>query len=241
MKNLAIECSGSAGSVALSDAQSLLEFVELTPTIGSVQTLAPALQEIVRQFGPPDLISVTAGPGSFTGLRVGLSTAKMLAMAWGIPIVAVDALQAISLRVANSSALSSIEKSGRVVILPIINAFRGQVFAAAHGFEDNANMTEIAVSQVSDAGIWSAEPVRALGLEGIDDNTTLMLAGPGLRTLTISGYWQAHRAPDELWNPTAIEVGELGWHGYKQGRSTDPDRLRPNYLRASAAEEKARP
>lgn len=239
MKNLAIECSGTAGSVALFEDQQLMYFAELSPNLGSVQTLAPVLSELVTHFGSPDLISVTVGPGSFTGLRVGLSTAKALAFAWKLPVAGVDSLKASALRVA------ALTPPPDARILPVINAFRGQLFAAAYIIDGTAQidntvrLNAIAQSQVVDASRWSQDPLATLGLDA-DSGRPLYITGPGLRNIQFSEPWRVHQAPESAWHPTAVEVGQLGWDCLRCGNVSDADSLQPNYLRASAAEEQAK-
>ena len=98
MTNLAIECSGTAGSVALFDGENPICYSDLDTSFSSVRTLAGEIERVMRGQPKPSFISVTNGPGSFTGLRVGLTTAKMLALAWNVPVMPVDTLQAIALR-----------------------------------------------------------------------------------------------------------------------------------------------
>ena len=130
MTNLAIECSGTAGSVALFDGETPICYTPLDASFSSVCTLASEIERIIRGRTKPSVISVTNGPGSFTGLRVGLTTAKMLGLAWDIPIVPVDTLQAIALRAHEAEPQSQAVDA----VLAFMNAFRGQVFANAVQF-----------------------------------------------------------------------------------------------------------
>ena len=111
--HLAIESSGLGGSVALFEYDGnfhgqLHSQLILPNSMGSVRTLAPAIEQLLReaqllvkQLGS---LSVTNGPGSFTGLRVGLATAKMFAWTQRIPVVPVDTLEAIANRFAQASS-----------------------------------------------------------------------------------------------------------------------------------------
>ncbi len=241
MTQLAIECSGTAGSVALYAEGKQLGYADLAPALGSVQTLALEIQKLVRPSALPAFISITTGPGSFTGLRVGLATAKMLALAWHIPIVAVDTLQAVALRAVRHFT----SPPAQTVFVPIINAYRKQVFSAAIQF--TPEMSILAPSQVLDTVAWQASPLQALGAQIISVTPTfpqksLVICGPGLslmapRELESAGFQVVSKA---IWNPTAAEVAWLGWQQFQAGSTVDALSLQPLYLRASAAEEQAK-
>ncbi len=100
LKILALETTDAQGSVALCVGGEILTTRRLDAERRSAQTLAPTIRETLAEFGwaPSDFdaIAVATGPGSFTGLRVGVATAKMLAWAVGAKIVGVDALEAIA-------------------------------------------------------------------------------------------------------------------------------------------------
>src|SRR5690606_34842805 len=89
-----------AGSVALLDDGKLIDARRLPDRPRSAATLAPALDELFQSTGiaPARIgaVAVATGPGSFTGLRVGVATAKMLAYAVGAKIVGVDTLEVIA-------------------------------------------------------------------------------------------------------------------------------------------------
>ncbi len=242
MKNLAIECSGTAGSVGISDRAGLLGFVELDARIGSIQTLAPQIERLIHQHGRPQVISITSGPGSFTGLRVGLSAAKMLGFAWRIPLVAVDSLEAIAARLCHG-------QMDDALVVPIMNAFRGQVFTNfyhARSLTDNpkvhfphSNGSPCCV----DAKQWCDDPIRFLA----EPPKSIVFTGPGLALFQPNLAELQRRYPGismsiaESWHwyPRAIEVGTLGWRTFDTGKTWDAFSLPAEYVRASAAEEKA--
>jgi len=97
---LALETTDTAGGVALCEENKIVASARLDPQKRSAQSLAPALRDVLRDAGwkPSDveLVAVAVGPGSFTGLRVGLATAKMFAWHVGAKLAAVDALDAIA-------------------------------------------------------------------------------------------------------------------------------------------------
>lgn len=261
MLNLAIECSGVAGSVALYAGHDLLVAHQLPPEIGSVQTLAATIQRLLSQPDTPaarrvDLISVTCGPGSFTGLRVGLATAQMLAFAWRIPVAPVDTLAAI----AHGVALEHLQlgSSAPALIVPVLNAFRSQVFASAwlqSVWLQNGPpaaetvLTELAPAQVVPAADWQAAPWESLTRSGAGEAALgrlqsnvcqVLVCGSGLRTYQPLETTKQALVEQRLWEPTAEIVGQLGWHMYQRGAVVTANQLRPNYVRASAAEEQRR-
>lgn len=190
MLHLAIECSAQAGSVAILQQQTVIVERLLPPNVGSVVSLAPTIAELLSQYGAGssaqvELISVTHGPGSFTGLRAGLATAKMLGLAWQIPLVAVDTLQVIAARSAENVLKNDRETAEELgteaeqpILVAVLNAFRKQVFAAAWRIPagctqvgPTANdgsetpglaMIPLATAQVLDARLWQAQPLSSL-------------------------------------------------------------------------------
>ncbi len=242
MKNLAIECSGTAGSVGISDRAGLLGFVELDAKIGSIQTLAPQIERLIHQHGRPQVISITSGPGSFTGLRVGLSAAKMFGFAWRIPLVAVDSLEVIAARLSQG-------QTDDVLVVPIMNAFRGQVFTNVYHAKaltddrSNHSLYRKGTPCCVDAKQWCDDPIRFIA----EPTNSIVFTGPGLSlfqpnlaelrgrypgiSLSVAESWH--------WHPRAIEVGTLGWRAFDAGETWDAFSLPAAYIRASAAEEKA--
>ncbi len=244
MLNLAIECSGIGGSIAVFEGDAVLAMVQLPAPQSSVQTLSQGIDELLKPLSPrlPEMLSVTVGPGSFTGLRVGLATAKMLAWAWGVPVAAVDTLAVVAWRAARAEI--SQPPVSRVVI-PVINAFRKQVFAGAWQ-RQGAQFVQLAAAQVIDAATWQRQPVAALA-GALPPHRPLtaggpppLITGPGLSLYPPTLQPAPELAPPEWWQPRATEVGELGWQILLAGQTTTAHDLRAHYVRASAAEEKQR-
>jgi tRNA threonylcarbamoyladenosine biosynthesis protein TsaB len=239
---LAIECSGIAGSVALFSGEREICCQELPPQKSSVMSLSLTIRDVLAGLGDsprtPELICVTTGPGSFTGLRVGLATAKMLAFAWNVPVVAVDSLAAIALRARKSEPPQT--TSERVVFVTVMNAFRKQVFAGVWT-ETNApkQILQIAATQVVDIATWIAQPLVSLVETPLPARQQVIVTGPGLEVCQPQAADNMQIAASKLWFPRASEVAELGWQGFKDGFAVSAVQLLPNYVRCSAAEEKA--
>ena len=261
--HLAIECSANGGSVALlknsrPEVAPVVRGQIILPTDrGSVQTLAPAIHALLRpaqlRVGDLKFISVTVGPGSFTGLRVGLATVKMLAMAGQIPIAPVDTLAAIARRFAVERG-SKLNEPVRLVTA--INAFRKQLFTASW-YVNGSCVSKMRSSSVVDLSAWREDPwgvdipnsphtsdsdenrstdSSAIWLSGSALELTPVLAGPAPTNVPAL----VRIADANLWQPLAEQVGVLGWEIYLQGGAVSAGELAPNYIRASAAEEKLR-
>lgn len=95
---LALETVATAGSVALLQGDTLHSERQLPPAARSARTLTAVIQDLWNVAGKPkiQLIGVASGPGSFTGLRVGITTAKTLAFAWNAKLIGINTLEAIA-------------------------------------------------------------------------------------------------------------------------------------------------
>jgi tRNA threonylcarbamoyladenosine biosynthesis protein TsaB len=221
LRILALETSGRFGSVAAADDDKLLLEKELDQSKRSAASLAPALKELLAQVGwrPADveLTAVTVGPGSFTGLRIGVATAKAFAYAIGSDVIGVNTLDAIARRA----------PAGQTARLAAaIDAGRGQVFAAA--FERDASNQWQAIGETT--------------LESIDDwlaqlSPDIAATGPALLTLADRIPAGVPVVDQSLWLPTAAGVAEIARLRFQAGQRDDVWTLAPLYLRRSAAEE----
>ncbi|HUE69420.1 MAG TPA: tRNA (adenosine(37)-N6)-threonylcarbamoyltransferase complex dimerization subunit type 1 TsaB [Pirellulaceae bacterium] len=133
MFTLAIETSSKSGTVALLQGDDVAHQRQLDPLVGSARTLAPAIEQLLtdQQLRPDqlNLIAVSTGPGSFTGLRVGITTAKTLAYALGCDILGVDTLDAIAAQVPGDVA-GAVAGDGARELHAVIDAQRRELFLA---------------------------------------------------------------------------------------------------------------
>ena len=132
MKIVAIDSSGLVASVAIVEDETVLAEYNVQYKKKHSQTLLPMLDDIVRMtetdMGSVDVLAVAAGPGSFTGLRIGSATAKGLGLALGKPIAAVPTVDALAYN----------EYGCGDIVCPIMDARRGQVYTGVYAFERNA-------------------------------------------------------------------------------------------------------
>lgn len=186
----------------------------------SAQSLAPALAELLSEVGwsASDLqaVAVTSGPGSFTGLRVGVTTAKMLAYAAGCGVVEVNTLAAIAQQASSYAATTG-------PVWAVIDAQRGELFAAK--FCDG--------NEEVPTGILSIDQWLKMLAPGD------IVAGPVLKNLAADLPQGVAPADQESWSPRAETIAQLALEPASRGAFTNPLELVPRYHRLSAAEEKA--
>lgn len=202
----------------------------LDPERRTAASLAPQLDQTLRWCERadhrPQFVSIADGPGSFTGLRIGVATAKTLSYALDLPLVAVDALAAIA-------AATLHKHPGAPSLCVATDAYRGQVFVGT--FE----AAELLPSVDSVPADWTAHPPSVKVLSGPEWNQLLgnlpshtRFAGD-LKPLRDRIHDRLDRDCD------AVGVGLLGIRAAARGAFVDPLGLVPRYLRMSAAEEKA--
>jgi tRNA threonylcarbamoyladenosine biosynthesis protein TsaB len=125
---LAIETSGGKGSVALAANNRILAEFSVNSGLTHSQTLMPMIEQIFKISGVAKedvgILACSAGPGSFTGLRIGAAAAKGLAFALNLSIVPVSTLQALAYNVEG--------KLSGAMAIPIMDARRNQVYAAIY-------------------------------------------------------------------------------------------------------------
>lgn len=138
---LNIETSGTICSVAISR-EGVVEFqMEDTSGMKHAERLAPfidrCLEEVHRREMPLDAVAVSMGPGSYTGLRIGLATAKGLCFGLDIPLIGVDTLQLLAVK----AMFRSMDWQGDEMLVPMVDARRMEVYTAAYDFALNELMT----------------------------------------------------------------------------------------------------
>jgi tRNA threonylcarbamoyladenosine biosynthesis protein TsaB len=161
---------------------------------------------------------VTTGPGSFTGLRVGIVTAKTFAYAAGCDVIGVETLQVIAAQCPHEGDLAA-----------VIDAQRNQVYSAWFRVGHDGRTHPIRPARIVDREDWLAS-LRPGSI----------VAGPGLRRGRLLDRLpkDVRVAEESVWPPLAATVGRLAWRDYREGRRDDLWKLAPQYYRKSAAEEK---
>lgn len=225
MKILALESSGLVASVALtSDGKMIGEYTTNLKKTHS-QTLLPMLDELVKtleiDLNEIDAIAVCAGPGSFTGLRIGSATAKGLGLALKKPLIPVPTVDGLAY------SLYGTER----VICPLMDARRQQVYTGLYTFEKEEFKIISAQQATSIESI--IEKVNTLG-------RSVIFLGDGVPVYkdVIAAQVKVDYsfAPSHLAYQRAGAVAALAEIYYQQGRVESASAHRPDYLRLSQAE-----
>jgi tRNA threonylcarbamoyladenosine biosynthesis protein TsaB len=248
---LAVDTSTRTGSAALlRDATVLAEIsgYEETPYSTRLFRDVAVLQEKANfRLDQVDLFAVAAGPGSFTGLRVGLTAVKAWSEVHGRPIAAISGLEAIASEALIGELLSSGDRANGAgskmgeahgaskarLIAPFLDGRRGQLFGAIYRrtSEDGAGL-----ALASDESILSLEEFLELVKEKSPESVQLVSPTPEVLP--------AARIREVLGNVTVLQVsaslapaiGRLGFERAKRGVVVDSIRLDANYVRRSDAE-----
>lgn len=222
---LAIETSARVGSVALVDgAAAVVAERQFEHGLQHAAQIIPIIDALCRERGwkPADLeeLYVSAGPGSFTGLRIGITLAKTMALATGVRLIAVPTVRVL---------VENAPPDARHVII-VLDAKREQIFTARFERSADGRWIERESAQLGSLAAMierSPRPLHLLG-EGIPYHEKFVPRDEASVIVT----------PPELWRPRASVVARLGGVMARVGEFVDPDRFAPIYIRKPEAEEK---
>jgi len=221
LRILALETTERLGSVAAAEDAKLLLEIDLEKFLRTAQSLTPAIKRLLAEVGwrPRDveLVATCIGPGSFTGLRVGIATAKTFAYAAKAEVLGIDTLEAI--------AASNPSKVGRISVA--VDAQRGDVVFRGFSYNSEGWPLAEADEQLVPFQIW---------LDRLPHGT--LVSGPALRKRQTPLPGQIQAIAREYWSPRASSVAQLTHYHFTEGHRDDLWRLLPRYSRRSAAEEK---
>ena len=219
----------------LNDGVQIASYSAMSGTSHST-TLLPAIEDLLKAAGITvkelNLISCSAGPGSFTGVRIGVATAKGLAAPFDIPCIGVSSLEAMAYMFSDIPC----------VICPVIGARRGNVYSAVFSSDGKGNVTRladddlIAITDVKDfVNGCTSHIEESLHLYFTGDSVSECYeADGGLNTVKLT------ETPVELAAPTGYGVAACGYRKFKSsGENTElysEATLLPIYLRKSQAE-----
>lgn len=225
MKILGLDSSGIVASVAVVEDENLVAEYTVNYKKTHSQTLLPMLDEIVKMteldLDTIDAIAVAAGPGSFTGLRIGSATAKGLGLALKKPLIGVPTVEALAYNLYDASGL----------VCPIMDARRNQVYTGIyrfteHNLETVENQMAVPVGELLEKLNKYGEKVIFLG-DGVPVFRSVIE-----ETLQVPFSF----APAHVNKQRASAVAALGQVYYREGKIQTAAEHVPDYLRISQAE-----
>jgi tRNA threonylcarbamoyladenosine biosynthesis protein TsaB len=231
---LAADTSGKQGSIALAECEPgenciVIEVVPLAGGAFSAQ-LVPQIAALLKnhRYRKSDLgaFAVASGPGSFTGLRVGLAAIKALAEALQKPIAAISLLEAVA-------RSSKARAAARSRVLAVLDASRGDVYVGDYDLGPRKQMhierlltRQEFLAEAMGGGTKAAEPTH----------TTIITPDAMLAEMVRKPGIAAGAEVELIEYPNAGVIARLGWERLQRGQTVRPEELEANYIRHSDAE-----
>ena len=223
MNLLALETATDVCSVALWRRESVVCELTLNRPRAHAENIVPLISDALAYGGiePADVevVAVSAGPGSYTGLRIGASTAKGFAAAVDASLVAVPSLTALAESVRGAAAEGD-------VIVAAFDARRDEVFAAAFRSGRSSSLTSL----LPTSAVRTAEAAEWLG----PPSARILLVGDGaekMRSALTDAGWAADLLPPAVFHPRAGTVAVLGARLFAAGETVDVGDFEPRYLK----------
>ena len=225
MKILGLDSSGIVASVAIVEDENLIAEYTVNYKKTHSQTLLPMLDELAKMteldLDSVDAIAVAAGPGSFTGLRIGSATAKGLGLALKKPLAEIPTVDALAYNLYDAKGL----------ICPIMDARRNQVYTGIYRFEEHQLVTV-----EGQMAVPMTELIRKLNERGEE----VIFLGDGVpvcgQTIAENLKVPYSFAPAHVNKQRAAAVAALGELYVKEGKTVTAMEHIPEYLRVSQAE-----
>ena len=225
MNILAVDTTSFAGSVALLKKTRLLAEVNIDSSSTYSERLLPAVDFLLQTNGlkikDMDGFALAVGPGSFTGIRIGLSTVKSFSYASGKPVAAISTLKALALKLRHPQSH---------LLCPLLDAKKGEIYAAL--FESKGGRLKEIVPQ----GAYL--PDRFFSL--LPSHRVIFFIGNGVDAYRqrIFQYFKDKARFSQRSPFIAYEIGMLGYELLRRKKGVSAQELEPLYFRKSQAEEK---
>ena len=268
MKCLALETTTHVSSIALADESGLIAQYDFAHRMDLSRRLMPNIVALLRDFGlavkDVEALGVSIGPGSFTGLRIGVTTAKTLAQVLGAPIAGVVTLDLLA---------HQLDYLTDTLVCPLIKVRKGEIYYAFFHVEKGAvrRLTDYAAGPIEevirkspsgDASHIAPSPLEGEGRgkgessttpsplegegrgEGANPHSSIVFCGDALSeyldALTTALGERVIAAPAWLCYPKASILARLALDKIARGEADDPLTLVPFYIRPSAPEMRAK-
>lgn len=224
MKILAVDTGTKAGDIAILEDDNLI--IEYTPPGEKThaEKLLPSIDTVLKKSGITlkeiDVFAVTTGPGSFTGLRIGIATIKGFAWTFKKPVVGISTLKALAMNI----------RHNHTPICPILDARKEEVYTAIYKWENNTITTE-----KDDCVTRPSELFKCLNRQTIFLGDGITVHGDAIKEKL--GDCAVLTEP-ALWHIQAVNIARLALKEAIKGFVQSPEILLPSYLKRSVAETK---
>lgn len=227
MKILSIECSATPCSVALSDGENIIASLRTLEKITHSQTLMPMVEKVLGDanvtFDDVDGFAVASGPGSFTGVRIGISAVKGMAAARKIPCASVSTLL----------AMAQLQKGEDCLVCPVMDARCNQLYNALF------DVSKGVVTRLCDDRAILCEELAG-EISHISKNTTkpIIIMGDGAELFFeyVKDIDNVALAQNDRLFQDAVGVALAADEIFKNDKAISPNKLLPSYLRLPQAE-----
>lgn len=221
MLTLGIDTSTKVCSVAVCDGEKILGSLDINVGLTHSEGLVPQLDTLLKlarvSRNDLELVAVSRGPGSFTGLRIGMATAEALAYSLDIPLRAVDTLKAIAYNLPVAG----------VLLAPVLDAQKGNLYLGQYQWDQG---------RLEEAAPVSIVPAKTLVAELEQKSWPVILMGECRRVPKPEGLLVT-LAPESARMPRGSAVAILAAEEYEEGEIHDYFGMEPYYIRRSEAEE----
>ncbi len=265
MKILAVDTTGATASVAVQDTDKGKNSRIFCETSGEemnhLQALFPMTEKVLSDAGISknelEMIAVSIGPGSFTGIRIGMAAARTMAQALGLPMAAVPTLESFVYagRTPDDGSLIDPEKHAHekivtntsIVVCPMLDARREQVYAAAYIIEDSEEGADGGYSEIVKPGAYNVDEFLTLAVEATKRENALFirLYGDGADSYVSSaavasavGGVDIELAPRDSRYQSAENVLRMARAMADNDTLCSYNEVKPDYMRKSEAERK---
>ena len=244
MKILALETTGKYGSAAVIDDEGRLFSASSGEEMNHLRGMISLIDEAVSSAGisKNDLTHVAAsvGPGSFTGIRIGVTTARTMAQMLGLPCIGVSSIEALA-----GGALSKAISEGALYVVPVINARRHQTYAAVYEavFTTDNEMQSV-IPVLEEKQYMIEDLLEELGTKlKENEGAKAFFTGDGIDAYSeiIEGALPKGSyifAAEDKRYQSAESVASIALEKARAGRTVTYDELLPEYMRLAEAEQR---
>lgn len=224
MKILGVDTSTKVATIAVMDGEKVIGEYSLSKDMSHSEKLMPMVKEVLDnielKIEDIDLYAVGLGPGSFTGLRIGVATLKSFAHLFDKPIIGVSTLESLAYNMYLNNS----------IIMPMLDARRDRVYTALYKFEDS-KIQEIEGSQILEIGNIE-EKLESYGNIIVNGEGSLVYREEIENALGVKVKFSSSGQN----MPRAVSICEIAFQKYNEGKRDNLFTLTPDYIRPSQAE-----